>query len=363
MRLPPTTLYIDTEVFVRAGLRIETGILGCLRDTFAKGGLRLLVHPIMERELHAKFSDQADKAAKALIKAYRTHPIKALQFPDLPTEEDLKSQCYEEMLQQWIAFKQHFVVEELPIHGRSEDVFDWYFDGKPPFGIGKKKHEFPDAFVLSAIDQYYEEHEANIAVVSNDGDFGEASKLRRFVKHFSSLDEYIDAFKPELDSKDRERPAIDPTIPITTEDLTVLKEILGRGNEATSLEITRVLKLLESRGTNYDYFFRHAESAVWLEHLISHGYFENPPDPEMTPDGRQWIPDWLPIQYLVRVYEAKPDTVLEQIEKLPATSNRRILDCIMDIVLQASSVEVVNRLSSRILAFMDHSEMGHGQDN
>ena len=51
MRHIPTSLYIDTEVFVRHGLRLDTKEFNSLKDTFAKGGLRLLVPAIMEREL------------------------------------------------------------------------------------------------------------------------------------------------------------------------------------------------------------------------------------------------------------------------------------------------------------------------
>ena len=51
MRHVPTSLYIDTEVFKRQGLCFDTKAFAALTGTFAKGGLRLLVPIIMEREL------------------------------------------------------------------------------------------------------------------------------------------------------------------------------------------------------------------------------------------------------------------------------------------------------------------------
>ena len=259
---------------------------------------------------------------------------------NLSTKEDLQSKCYDELICQWETFKEHFRVEELPLVERNlKEVVDWYFKKEPPFSNPKKPKEFPDAFILSALELYHKEHKSNIAVVSGDGDFYKACTLRRFIVHFFSLDEYIEAFEPELTSKDLEPPEIDPTRPITTEDLTELQAILGRGNEVTPIEIDRVLNLLKSRGTNYDYFFAHAKDGVWLEPLISNVYFDNPL--------------WSPISYLIRVYETKPKRVLEILENLPETSNPHILEGSMDVILKADSVEVVNRLSSKILSFLE----------
>ena len=71
MRHVPTSLYIDTEVFVRHGYRFDTQAFTQLLDTFVKGGIRLLISEMMERELLRKFDEQAIKAAQALIKAHK----------------------------------------------------------------------------------------------------------------------------------------------------------------------------------------------------------------------------------------------------------------------------------------------------
>lgn len=356
LRHIPTSLYIDTEVFVRNGYRFDTEAFTRMLDTFVKGGIRLLIPEMMERELLRKFDGQATKAAKALINAHKTHPIVSLPLIELPAEEELQAECYQEMVRQWETFKQHFMIEALPLVERNlKEAVDWYFSKEPPFSNPKKPKEFPDAFILSALEHYHKEHKANIAVVSEDGDFRKACALRQFIEHFSKLDEYIKAFEPELKSEDLERPVIDPTRPITTEDLTELQAILGRGNEVTPIEIDRVLNLLRSRGTNYDYFFSHATDRVWLGPLRSNGYFESPPDLEEMPDGGYRAPFWPPINYLVRVYETMPEMVIEILENLPETSNPHILEGIMDVILKADSVEAINRLSSRILSFVENA--------
>ena len=360
MRHVPTTLYIDTNIFKQHGLRFDTKEFSRLQEIFVREGLRLLVPEIMEKELERLFKKDASEAVKALVKARNEYSIRLLKLDELPTKADLEARSRNEMMKKWEDFKKHFVVEELPLVGNFDDVIDWYFEIRPPFAKGKKEKEFPDAFIISVLDQYHKKHNASIAVISLDGDFRKACEMRRYIDHYLKLGDYIDAFEPEFDIKDLELPEIDPIIPITTEDLTVLKEILGRGNNPTPIEISRVMKLLESRGTNYDYFFRHAKGDVWLKHLMCNGYFENPPDAEITEDGRRWAPEWLPIYYLVRVFDSKPDEVIELILKLPETSNPRILQAIVDITLKASTAEVVNLLSSKILSFVDHEGIGHG---
>ena len=352
MRHIPTSLYIDTQVFVQNECRVNTKVFTQLLDTFVKGGIRLLIPEMMERELLRKFNEQAIKATNALVKAYKTHPIASLSLIELCTEEELQSKCYDEMVRQWETFKEHFIIEKLPIVGNLEDVVDWYFEQKPPFS--NKPKEFPDAFILSALEHYHKEHKANIAVVSADSDFEEAciQLQRRFIAYYPGLNEYIKAFEPELQSD--APPVIDPTRPITTEDLTELKAILGRGNEVTPYEVERTLRFIAPRGTNYDYFFAHAKDDVWLEPLRSNGYFDNPPDIEETPDGGYQIPFWQPINYLIRVCETKPERVLEILENLPETSNPYILEGIIDAVLNADSVEAVKRLFSRILSFVEN---------
>ena len=76
----------------------------------------------MERELLRKFDGQAFKATDALIKAHKTHPIDSLSLMDVPPKDELKSKSYQELADQWETFKEHFIVEELPLVGNLEDV-------------------------------------------------------------------------------------------------------------------------------------------------------------------------------------------------------------------------------------------------
>lgn len=358
MRHVPTSLYIDTEIFKGQSLRFDTKIFDTFTSTFAKGGIRLLVPVIMERELLRHFKRTADKTSNALIKAHDAHPIKKLGIVDLPSKDELKMQCFEEMKRQWSEFKEHFVVEPLPIVGNLENVIDWYFEVLPPFSE-KKSKEFPDAFIISSLDHYNQEHKANIAVISGDGDFCKACIHRRYIYHFDDLRKYVDAFKPEL-SGDKILPGdFDLTKPITTEDLTELKAILARGSQVTSIEIQRVMKLLENRGSNYDFFFQNASDVVWLQHLSEQGYFSDPPNIEQTAEGHFSAPAWPPIEYLIRIFDDAPAQTLEVLSGLQDTDNFRILEGIIEIILKTDSVDAILKFYQFIKSYIEHFQWGH----
>ena len=358
MRYVPTSLYIDTEFIKRQGLRFDTKAFKALTDTFTKGGLRLLVPEIMERELFRHFKRKAEEVAGKVINAHEEYPINNLSIVNLPSKDKLKAKCIEEMDRQWSSFKERFVVESLPIVGNLENVINWYFDVHYPFSE-KKPKEFPDAFIISALDLYHKQHRANIAVVSLDGDFCKACANRRYIWYFTDLEKYIEAFQPELSGKDRLPGDVDLTKPITTEDLTELKAILTRGDQVTSIEIQRVMQLLESRGSNYDYFFQNANDVVWLQYLSEKGYFLNPPDIEQTTEGHYVVPCWPPITYLSRIFDAAPVEVLDEISKLPNTDNYWVLEEILKIVLKADSVDAVFRFSGFINSFIENCRWGY----
>ena len=357
MRHVPTSLYIDTEFFKRNNLRFDTKPFTVLKETFSPKGLRLLVPEMMKRELLRHFRRKAVEAAGQIIEAHKNYPVNKLDLAELPTQMEIEAKCFEEMNRQWSEFKDHFVVENLPIVGNLEDVVDWYFGIHPPFSE-KKQKEFPDAFIISALENHHKQHHANIAVISADGDFSQACASRHYFWHFDDLNKYTEAFQPELSGEERLPGNIDPTKPITTEDLTELKAILTRGSQVTPIEIDRVMKLLEGKGSNYDYFFQNADNAVWLNPLSGKGYFDSPPEATETTEGYIDVPWWPPLDYLIRIFDAAPTEVMDIISEIPDTDNFRILEGIFQIVLKADSADAVLRFSRFITSYIENCRWG-----
>ena len=243
-----------------------------------------------------------------------------------------------ELNHQWEEFKEHFVVEHLPIVGSLKDVTNWYFAVEPPFTERKPK-EFPDAFILSALEYYHQEHKANIAVISADSDFSKACARRHYIAYFGNLEKYAEAFKPALSSEDLIEEPIDPTVPIVTEDLTELKAILGRGDSVTSIEVNRALQLIRSHGENYRYFFQNNGDPLWLDPLISARYFKDPPNLVFLAPERIQYPFWPEIEYLKKVCKKAPEEAIQLVLDIPVVDNPRVYQYIIDIALELVGVQ------------------------
>ena len=119
------------------------------------------------------------------------------------------------------------------------------------------------------------------------------------------------------------------------------------------------MQLLERRGSNYNYFFQNADDAVWLNYLSERGFFLNLPEPEETADGHYVVPWWPPIEYLIRIFEAASDEVLDIISALSNTDNFRVLEGIFKIVLKADSADAVSKLSRFITSFIENCHWDH----
>lgn len=74
----------------------------------------------------------------------------------------------------------------------TRSVFDCYFKRAAPFGEGKKKSEFPDAFALSALNEWAESNQEVVFIASQDSDMNgiEVNFPRLFT--LSSLEVFLD---------------------------------------------------------------------------------------------------------------------------------------------------------------------------
>lgn len=83
-----------------------------------------------------------------------------------------KERVIEELINRFHNFLKEFEVVVLGYaEVDAENVFNLYFNKKPPFGDGKKKEEFPDAFVMEILESWGTSEQQSIFLVSSDNDF------------------------------------------------------------------------------------------------------------------------------------------------------------------------------------------------
>lgn len=196
------TVFIDTSVVVAHKYFHAKSLVTILGQLAAKGHIHIVMPEITVQEIRANFKKDFNEAISALVK----HQALYSHYDDSLSGVDLKEALPKGMKKIEEFFKLPNV-EILPYDKNCDitAIFKNYFAGKPPFNTKNKKSEFPDAFVLNALEKYANENRVNITCLSLDGDFTTyqgkrliQGDLREFVSQKQKELEDLEAFETAL---------------------------------------------------------------------------------------------------------------------------------------------------------------------
>jgi len=169
---------LDTS-FIEAQNFLAGKLLYDLADLGAKKYASIYITDIVYREVLARFASRVNEEDSKIKQVKKTiaSSLRVLKnFDDyqnyftLPTlDEDQVINEFKEKFDQWISKSNLTIIptDDLTI-GK---VFKDYFDNKPPFSQGEKKHEFPDAFSFLALQDYFTKKKRKCLFVTHDKDF------------------------------------------------------------------------------------------------------------------------------------------------------------------------------------------------
>lgn len=185
-------IFIDTSIFVGANFHYESSTFKQLSTLAIENYLSIYLTPITVREVKAKIQDRVQDAHRAVQKC-KQEAMVLRHFPNdtfrgLFTDVDVKTVA-ETLIKQFENFISNTRATTIPVNGTSVDqVFERYFSSLPPFGAGKKKNEFPDAFALSALNEWCTTKSEKIYVISTDGDMARACEGHKALISLNSLE-------------------------------------------------------------------------------------------------------------------------------------------------------------------------------
>ena len=84
---------------------------------------------------------------------------------------------------------------------------------------------------------------------------------------------------------------------------------------------------------SYEYFFDRLSSPAWIASLRKRGFFRHPPKGEIEENYIRF-PFWPESRYLARMASDEPELVLDVLEDIPDTDNPRVLNDILDALLE-----------------------------
>ena len=218
MDKPKEYVFIDTSFFVSDGYFREGGHVHRLFDLAEQGHITILMPAITEHEWKNKYdhsgSPRFNKSDLAKHAA-RMGTEDAKQFISSYTAQ---IEAYSKLMED--AWNHHMDRANLvrldydyPAD-KLKDICEKYTKGEKPFGPGKKKDEFPDAFALASIVKYAEEyHIDKIYVFSQDNDITEFSNgILTFETPKSFLERFNLQIIPQFTDAQQEQADIDKNL-------------------------------------------------------------------------------------------------------------------------------------------------------
>ena len=172
-----TAISIDTGLFDEKRLQLNSKTLRAF-TILKEGPFDFILSGTVAREVLAHLKNAAvvslNCARKGIGKALRTfdtHEPQGAWLLEKITHGKTCEEAANACLDQYIADTGCELLDDTILID-TETLFESYFEGKPPFGPGKKKFEFPDALALFALERKAVDRGAGIMVVSKDGDWG-----------------------------------------------------------------------------------------------------------------------------------------------------------------------------------------------
>jgi hypothetical protein len=193
--LETNTVFIDTHVFVAKGFHFSNESMKTIQKLGENGDLDLITTVVTVREVEANIREKIQEELAHISKAkiVRRLPGVEATIQQIPSVESASQVLIDQ-------FKTFLRVSNTTILEISNEiagsVFDKYFECKPPFGPGKKKCEFPDAFVVGTILEYIDEGKCYI--VSGDSDFSGACSDNSNLIEIAKIEQLLDLFNEHL---------------------------------------------------------------------------------------------------------------------------------------------------------------------
>lgn len=188
-------VFIDTQVYMQKNFSFNKGLLAGVTQRAQDGLITLLMTDIIKKEIESNIYKQVHENVSNVAKKFNGDAkiLKNLnEFNEFYSLLDSLDHIYGELIDYLDKFIVESNIEVISTDDVSpSEVFDNYFNRKPPFS-GKKKSEFPDAFTLIALENYAKINDYEIVVISGDDDLKDFCKCSSKLKYEGSLEALFD---------------------------------------------------------------------------------------------------------------------------------------------------------------------------
>ena len=174
MELESKYVFIDTCIFEQNNFVFSKYALSKITDAAKLGQIKLLISTITIGEVRAHISTKSKEVA-SLVKRFQREAAVLRSLDGLPISAAFTGVAASEiecaLLNEFDDFLKLTSTDILSVDDVSPKlIFDQFFSVAAPFGVGSKRKEFADAFVLESLSLYSKSISWPINIISADAD-------------------------------------------------------------------------------------------------------------------------------------------------------------------------------------------------
>ena len=197
-------VFIDTSIFKKKGFSVTETMFETLRSLCQSKKVQLITTDITNNEIESNILNSVKELKTAFKRVAAENRIIEViggkgykEFIDPRSTEAIVGDIKNNIDTYFKNCNAHTI--DASSQSASQILND-YFLKKPPFGEGKKKHEFPDAFVLSALKNWSTKEGKQIVTISTDKDFKKFCENEIHFLYFQSLYKFLNFVLKEEDA-------------------------------------------------------------------------------------------------------------------------------------------------------------------
>lgn len=200
------TILIDTSAYEVHGLSFVGGVFDPLLKLADESKIKIVSCSIINREIESHISLSVSQSVNKVEKACKgfDHITKnnlGIITESIKDAESLKQTITTNRIAAFSNFLTDANVEELDLSNIDlKKVLSDYFDAKAPFSNGKKKNEFPDAFILNSFINENLESLNQACLVSNDPDWRKFANEFPEIQLFDTISDLLDFIHNDYDA-------------------------------------------------------------------------------------------------------------------------------------------------------------------
>ena len=187
--LKASHVYLDASVYRSLQFDWDNRWLSALADLARRGLVRVVVTEITRREVESLMREMWSEANKSVQRSAVV--LGQAGLGDTVSALADEKACVGKMqasFEKWLRCCSVWTCKYDP---DLSAIMGDYFEGKPPFGMGRKKAEFPDAIVASMLRIWCAATKQSVYVVSQDGDLKACCSPEGPLIHAGSVAEVV----------------------------------------------------------------------------------------------------------------------------------------------------------------------------